>query len=107
MNYNHFQLPNQRVPESKWKKKYYIEHANRMLEFVGSETETARNEAISKYYRRYSCELNATEQELNRSLTQQYGFDLGVEYMVYPLCEMIVDQLVGEYRRSSGRSSPQ
>jgi hypothetical protein len=97
MNDRHFQIPNQRVPESKWTKKYYIEHANRMIEFSGSDEYLLRTETIAKLYRKYSCELSEKDVELNKGLTHQYGYDLGIEYMVYPLCEMIVDQLVGEY----------
>jgi len=97
MTYDQFELPNQRLPESQWTKKLYIEHANRMIEYIGNDTYTVRNELIAKYYRRYNCELSPKEVEANLSLTKQYGFDLGVEYMIYPLCEMVVDQMVGEY----------
>lgn len=97
MTYDQFELPNQRLSESKWTKKLYVEHANRMIEYIGNDTYTIRNELIAKYYRRYNCELSPKEQKVNESLTKQYGFDLGVEYMIYPLCEMVVDQMVGEY----------
>ena len=97
MNYDQFELPNQRLPESKWNLKLYIEHANRMIQFVGTDNYKYRNELIAKYYRRYNCELSPKEIQLNESLTKQYGYDLGVEYMIYPLCEMVVDQMVGEY----------
>jgi hypothetical protein len=97
MTYEQFELPNQRLPESKWNKKLYIEHANRMIEYLGGETYSIRNELIAKYFRRYNCELSPKEVKVNESLTKQYGYDLGVEYMIYPLCEMVVDQMVGEY----------
>jgi len=97
MTYEQFELPNQRMPESKWNRKLYLDHANKMIEYIGNDVFTNRNDNIAKYYRRYSCELSAKEQKLNESLTSQYGFDMGVEYMVYPLCEMVVDQLVSEY----------
>jgi hypothetical protein len=97
MTYEQFELPNQRMPESKWTKKLYLEHANKMIEYIGNDVFTRRNDSISKYYRRYSCELSPKEVQANDSLTKQYGFDLGVEYMIYPLCEMVVDQLVSEY----------
>jgi hypothetical protein len=97
MNYQQFELPNQNLPESKWTKKVYLDHANRMIEYIGNDTSVFRNENIAKYYRRYSCELSPKEQKANDSMTKQYGFELGVEYMIYPLCEMIVDQLASEY----------
>lgn len=95
--YNQFELPNQRRPESDWTKKLYLDHANRMIEFVSNKTLTNLNEKIADLYRVYNCQLSAKEQKLNESLTKQYGHDLGVEYVVYPLAEMLVDQLVGEY----------
>ena len=95
--YNQFELPNQRRPESNWTKELYLEHANRMIEFISNDTMTKRNEVIAKLYRTYNCELSTKEREQNESTTKQYGFELGVEYVVYPLAEMLVDQLVGEY----------
>lgn len=97
MTYENFELPNQRLPESKWTEKYYVEHANRMIEYIGNDNYNLRCEMIAKYYRRYNCELNPKEVKANETLTKQYGFDIGVEYMVYPLCEMVVDQLTSEY----------
>jgi hypothetical protein len=97
MTQDQFELPNQRIPESKWTKKLYIEHANRMLEFVGNKTLSSRNEKLAGLYRSYSAELSPKEIKTNESVTKQYGHDLGVEYMIYPLSEMLVDQLVGEY----------
>jgi len=94
---NQFELPNQRHPESKWTKKMYLDHANRMIEYLGNKDLTTRNEMISKLYRIYSCQLSSKEEEANKTLTEQYGYDLGVEYVVYPLAEMVVDQLIGEY----------
>lgn len=95
--YNQFELPNQRIPESEWTKKLYLDHANRMIEFISNKTLSSKNEVIAKLYRVYNCELSPKEEEVNKALTEQYGFDLGVEYVVYPLAEMLVDQLVGEY----------
>ena len=103
MNYEQFELPNQRLSESKWTKKLYIEHANRMIAYLGGETYIGRNEEIARFYRRYNCELSPKEQKVNESLTKQYGYDLGVEYMIYPLCEMVVDQMVGEYITTPNR----
>lgn len=97
MAYNQFQLPNQNRPESEWTKKLYFEHANRIIQHVGHKDITLRNEEIAKLYRIYSCELSSVEEKANVSLTRQYGFDLGVKYVVYPLAEMLVDQLVSEY----------
>lgn len=95
--YNQFELPNQRRPESEWTKKLYLDHANRMIQHVSNKTLTDRNERIAKLYRIYNCELSPKEEEANKSLVKQYGHDLGVEYVIYPLAEMLVDQLVGEY----------
>lgn len=65
MNYKHFELPNQRLPEAQWTKKLYIEHANRMIEYIGSDTYLVRNELIARYFRRYNCELSPKEQKVN------------------------------------------
>jgi len=95
--YNQFELPNQRRPEAEWTEKLYLDHANRMIEFVSNKTLTDINEKIAKLYRIYNCELSAKEENVNKMLTEQYGHDLGVEYVIYPLAEMLVDQLIGEY----------
>ena len=97
MIYNQFELPKQRRPEIQWTKKLYIEHANRMIQFLGNKTLSERNEKIAECYRSYSCELTPKQEEANKTITEQYGYELGVEFMTYPLSEMIVDQLVGEY----------
>lgn len=96
INYQ-FEIPNQRRSEAQWTKKLYVEHANRMIEFISNKNLSERNEIIAECYRAYSCELTPKQQELNLAVTKQYGFDLGTQYMVYPLAEMIVDQMVGEY----------
>jgi hypothetical protein len=95
--YNQFELPNQRLPESQWTKKLYLDHANKMIEFIGNKNLGLKNETIAHLYRIYNCELSAKDNKLNESLTKQYGHDLGVKYFIYPLAEMLVDQLVGEY----------
>lgn len=95
--YNQFELPNQRRPESEWNEKLYLDHANRMIEFIGNNDLTEKNETISRLYRVYNCELSGKELKINEALTKQYGHDLGVKYVIYPLAEMLVDQLVGEY----------
>jgi len=97
MIYNQFELPKQRRPESQWTKKLYIEHANRMIQFLGTKAFHQRNETISDLYRTYSCEKTKKENEADKTITEQYGYELGVDFMVYPLAEMVVDQLVGEY----------
>lgn len=95
--YNQFELPNQRRPESEWTKALYLEHANRMIEYLGSKQLSERNEAIAELYRVYNAELGAKEIKANEMLTKQYGYDIGVIYEVYPMAEMLVDQLVGEW----------
>ena len=78
MTYENFELPNQRLPESKWNKKFYLEHANRMIQYVGNDTYNARCEAIAKYYRRYNCELSPKEVKATETSTKQYGYNIGV-----------------------------
>src|SRR5210317_873005 len=97
MTYEQFELPNQRRPEKEWTKKLYLEHANRLIEFVGNRTLSRRNEVVARLYRAYNCMLSGKELEANKTITKQYGHDLGVQYTIYPLSEMLVDQLVGEY----------
>lgn len=97
MVYNQFELPNQNLPEAKWIKRLYVEHANLMINFIGNGTINERNENIAKLYRAYNCELSAKEEKANDTITKQYGYSLGVLYEIYPLVEMLVDQLVGEY----------
>lgn len=92
-----FQIPNQRRPETEWTKKLYVEHANRMIHFVGEAHLTEKNNKIAECYRAWNCELSANEEKVIKSVQEQYGSNLGVEYSIYPLAEMVVDQLTGEY----------
>jgi hypothetical protein len=96
-NTQEFQLPNQKIPEAKWTKKYYLEHGNRMIQHIGNGMINERDEIISRLYATYSCELDSKEMAANNSVTKQYGYNLGVQYTTYPLAEMVVDQLVSEY----------
>lgn len=100
MTYEQFELPNQRRPEREWKKSLYIEHSNRLIEFVGNRVLSMRNAKAAELYRTYNCEQTDQELKATKTITQQYGYDLGVSYVVYPLAEMLVDQLVGEYLAS-------
>lgn len=97
MSYKEFELPNQRVPESKWTKDYYIEHAQKMVSFLNTNANEQMLVEKKKLIRAYLAELNPEEEKVSKMTTSQYGFSMGIEYEVYPLIETMADQLVGDY----------
>jgi len=97
MAYREFELPEQRLPETKWTKDYYKEHAQLMVSYLSNRGFESRHIEKTKYVKAYLCELTPEEEKVSKKTTAQYGFDMGIEYEVYPLIETMVDQLVGDY----------
>ena len=93
MSLSTFELPNQNIPESKKTKRWFLEHANKMIEFIISEPYSNKLQQIRRAWNGYLC----IPPEKAALTTEPYGHDLGVEYIVYPLIESTVEQLVGEY----------
>lgn len=88
---NNFNLPDQTIKESKKKLSWYIEHANRMIEHLSSTSDD--NLEIQKLMDVYNCVNNKVDDKK----TDAYGFMLENDYEVYPLAEIIVDQIVQDY----------
>lgn len=93
-----FSFPDQTIPESKKDKDWHAEHAKSFVDYTTSNTYyRGQRQQMLKYYRAYLADLSEKEQKLIRTITCPYGHDLGMEFIVYPLVEMKVEQLVGEF----------
>lgn len=90
-------LPDQSIPESKKDKDWHILHAQNYASFSVSDNYNDQRDEILKLYRGYNAELSAEELELAKVITCPNGISLGQEYVVYPLIQSKIEQIVGEY----------
>lgn len=92
-------LPDQTIPESEKDRDWHMSHINGYVGYSTSSSYTDERSDILKYYRGYNAELNDEEQKLTKLITCPNGNDLGQEYIVYPLIQSKIEQVVGEFMR--------
>lgn len=90
-------FPDQTIPESKKGKQFHIDVALSRVSNSRARVSSSQHREILKYYRGYNAELSAEEAEKTKAITCPHGTDLGVEYIVYPLIQGKIEQVVGEY----------
>lgn len=93
-----FSLPDQTIAESKKGKEWHRNHGVQFVAYTGSSTNYSNQKALMlKYYRGYLAQLSKKEEEAVQRITCPYGVNLGQDYIVYPLIQMKIEQLVGEF----------
>ena len=90
-------LPDQTIPESQKDKEWHIAHVVEYATSSTSVTYDSRKAEMLKLYRAYFAELTDKEREATKSITCPHGTDLGIDYIVYPLIQTKIEQLVGEF----------
>lgn len=90
-------LPDQTIPESQKDKEWHMQHALDFASFSVSDSYNDQRREMLKLYRGYNAELSEEELALTKAITCPHGIDLGVEYVVYPLIQSKIEQIVGEY----------
>lgn len=92
-----FSLPDQTIPETQKTKDWHIDHAVRYAQFSLSPQYNNQKKEILKLYRGFNAELSEEEAEAMKRITCPNGIDQGVPFIVYPLIQTKIEQLVGEY----------
>ncbi len=90
-------LPDQTIPETEKDEVWHMLHPLQYAQFSLSQDYNSEKANMLKYYRAYNCELSPEEQAKIKAITCPNGTDLGIEYVVYPLIQNKVEQIVGEY----------
>lgn len=90
-------LPDQTVKETEKTKEWHMLHAQNYATFSVSGHYNDQKEEMLKLYRGYNAELSEEEQKLIKAITCPHGRYLGIEYIVYPLIQTKIEQIVGEY----------
>lgn len=90
-------LPDQTIPESQKTEEWHISHAINYATSSGASTYDGVKKEFLKYYRAYNAELTKVELEATKHITCPHGTDLGIDYVVYPLIQSKIEQLVGEF----------
>ncbi len=90
-------LPDQTIPEIQKDKDWHIKHCTEYAIYSLSDHYTSQKLEMRKLYRGYNAELDAEETKLTKAITCPHGGDLGVEYVVYPLIQQKIEQIVGEF----------
>ena len=95
-----YNFPNQRIPESQKTESWHIDHIAQYLNYTGTNDYKDRKKEIAEAYYSYSAELSPDKKKLiKETITEKYGDNLGPDYIVYPLVESKIEQLIGEYRQ--------
>lgn len=90
-------LPDQTIPENQKTKEWHMLHATDYATYSITDRYNEQRSEMLKLYRGYNGELSKEEEALITAITCPHGFDLGVEYIVYPLIQTKIEQIVGEY----------
>ena len=90
-------LPDQSIPEGKKDKDWHMAHPLNYVSSTLSDSYKSQKADILKYYRAYNSELSEEEQTLARAIERPHGTYLGIQYIVYPLIQSKVEQIVGEF----------
>ena len=90
-------LPDQTIAESLKTKEWHMEHAMSYATFSITDNYNDQRREMLKLYRAYNAELSIEETELIKATTCPHGAYLGVEYIVYPLIQSKIEQIVGEF----------
>lgn len=92
-----FSLPDQTIPEKEKTKEWHISHVLEYARSTGISGDNNQRKDIQKLYRAYFAELTEEELQMTKRITCPSGNDLGVDYVVYPLIQTKIEQIVGEF----------
>ena len=90
-------FPDQTIPETQKDENWHISHVVNYVQNTNGATYDYQRSDILKYYRAYNAELDEKGKQATKVITCPNGYDLGVEYIVYPLIQSKIEQLIGEY----------
>lgn len=90
-------LPDQTIPETEKNKEWHMKHAIDYASYSISENYNDQRKEMLKLYRGYNAELSTEELALTKAITCPHGISLGQEYVVYPLIQQKIEQIVGEF----------
>lgn len=90
-------LLDQTIPENQKDEKWHILHALNYATYSVSGHYNDQRSEMLKLYRGYNAELSDDEKKLVKAITCPHGTYLGVEYIVYPLIQTKIEQVVGEF----------
>lgn len=92
-------LPDQSIPETQKTKEWHIQHALDYVSFSVNDNYNDQRQEMLKLFRAYNAELNEEELAATKAITCPNGIYLGQEYIVYPLIQTKIEQLVGDFMR--------
>lgn len=90
-------FPDQTIPETEKDEDFHKKHVENYVTYSLSSSYNDQRKEMLKLFRGYNAELSTEEAELTKKITCPHGFDLGVEYVVYPLIQSKIEQIVGEF----------
>ena len=90
-------LPDQTIPETQKNEEWHMDHARNYAKHSITGSYNDQKSEMLKLYRGYNAELSDEEKELVKAITCPHGTYLGVEYIVYPLIQTKIEQIVGEF----------
>jgi hypothetical protein len=90
-------LTNQKIAEKLKDKEWHRSHILSFVSLDSKRTESQRREIQLKCYHAYTCYHNAQHEKNTKPITNPYGLSLGMQWIVYPLVESKMEQMVGEY----------
>lgn len=93
---NSYILTNQKIPSSKKTKEWHADHIRNFVAYDVKRTASERRDMQLKCWKAYT---GFVENERNKTnvVTSPYGYNLGIEWMHYPLVESKLEQMVGEF----------
>lgn len=94
---NFYTLVDQKIPDSRKDKEWHKQHIYSYAQLDVKRKDSERMIQQMKCWKAYTC-YHDKEREMNtKPITAPYGLNLGMEYIVYPLVESKLEQMVGEF----------
>lgn len=95
-----FQFPNQRIKETKKNEDWHVDHILNYIMYSGTSNYAQQKaEMVELYYSAAAMLSPKQEKACKAMITERYGSNFGPQYVVYPLIENRISQVVGDYRK--------
>lgn len=95
-----YNFPNQRVPEKEKDEQWHKKHIMGYISYSGTDDYVSKKKEIASLYYAYSAQLTPEEDlKIRKLVTERCGENFGPQYVVYPLIETKIEELVGKYRK--------
>ena len=94
---NFYTIADQKIPEKQKDKEWHKQHIYSYALLDAKRSKSERLVQQMKCWKAYTCYHDSEHEKNSKPITSPYGLSLGMEWIVYPLVESKLEQMVGEF----------